>query len=391
MSKLSNAEKIQYMLSLVKRYLLRFYMLLCRVWPIDRKKAVIMSYYGGGFGDNGKAVALELHRRMPDVTIVWPLKPGSKEKLPDFCKTVKYRSLAYYREMATAAVWVDNARKDAEIIKRKNQFYIQTWHGMVALKQIEKDAEDSLGAGYLAGAKNDSKMADLILSGCGFFTKLCRRAFWYDGEILECGSPRLDVLFHMTPEKRRFVREQLGIPEDKRILLYAPTFRVTGETECYIGNYEQILSALKEKTGDDWVAAVRLHPNIADKADFITYTDRVINATAYPDLYELIPLADIVVSDYSSLMFDAGLINKPVLRYATDIDAYVKDRKFYFDTEKLPFPLSREPGALIDHLLNFDEQTYRQELDVFNKSLDYYENGTASEAVVDRIMEVLRK
>jgi len=379
------------MLSLAKRYLLRLYMLLCRIRPVDRKKAVIMSYYGGGFGDNGKAIALELHRQMPDVTIVWPLKPGSKEKLPNFCKSVEYRSLAYYRELATAAVWVDNARKDAEIIKRKNQFYIQTWHGMVALKQIEKDAEDSLSPSYLAGAKNDSKMADVILSGCGFFTKLCRRAFWYDGEILECGSPRLDVLFQQTTERRRLVREQLGIPEGKKILLYAPTFRATGETACYIRDFERILSALKEKTGDDWVAAVRLHPNIANKADFITYTDTVVNATVYPDLYELIPAADIVVSDYSSLMFDSGLINKPVLLYATDIDAYVKDRNFYFDIEKLPFPLAREMDELIDNLVHFDGQAYQRELDAFNKSLDYYENGTAAETVAGRIMEELRK
>jgi CDP-glycerol glycerophosphotransferase len=299
--------------------------------------------------------------------------------------------MAYYREMATAAVWVDNARKAADIVKRKDQYYIQTWHGMVALKQIEKDAQNSLSVGYLDDAKNDSKMADLILSGCGFFTKLCRRAFWYDGEILECGSPRLDVLFQLSEEKLRSVKAQLGIGEGKKVILYAPTFRANGNTGCYIQNYEQILSALKEKTGEDWVFAVRLHPNVANKAGFIAYSDRLINATVYPDLYELIPMADIVISDYSSLMFDSALIRKPVFLYATDIAEYTADRNFYFDIEKLPFPLARSSQELLENMLNCNEKEYLAAVDNFNESLDYYENGTASETVANKIMEVLSK
>lgn len=391
MNQLSNSEKLRYVLSLAKRYLLHFWMVICRIWPIDQKKIVIMNYYGGGFGDNGKAIALEVLKKMPDATIVWPVSPENKDKIPDFCRPVEYRSLAYYRELATAAVWIDNSRKDADVIKRKGQYYIQTWHGMVALKRIEKDAEESLSLGYIDSAKNDSQMADVILSGCGFFTNLCRRAFWYDGEILECGSPRLDVLFQQTEEKQRVVREKLGIPEGSKVLLYAPTFRANGDTSCYIQNYMQILRVLEDKTGDDWVAAVRLHPNIANQAGFITYSDKVINATVYPDLYELIPVADMVISDYSSLMFDAGLINKTVLLYAADIDAYVADRNFYFDIEKLPFPLARNQDELIHNLGNFDAGAYQRELEEFNKSLDYYENGTAAKTVTERIIGVLSK
>lgn len=391
MADLNHAKRIRHALSRVRRCLVHSWMYICRILPVDKNKVLIMSYYGGGFGDNGKAIALKLREKNPNIKIVWPATPENRDKLPAFCQYVKFRSMAYYREMATAAVWVDNARKAADIVKRKNQYYIQTWHGMVALKQIEKDAQNSLSVGYLDDAKNDSRMADLILSGCGFFTKLCRRAFWYDGEILECGSPRLDVLFQQSEEKMRSVKAQLGIDDNKKVLLYAPTFRANGDISCYIQNYEQILNVLKDKTGDDWVAAVRLHPNIANKAGFIAYSDKVINATAYPDLYEIIPVADIVISDYSSLMFDSGLINKTVLLYATDIEEYVADRNFYFNIEELPFPLAHNYDELICNLVNFDRCTYQRELEAFNKSLNYYEKGTASEAVVDRIMEVLSK
>lgn len=391
MSELSNSEKIRYVLSRVRRVLCHCLMYACRIVPIQKNKVVIINYYGKGFGDNGKAIAIMLHEQDPGLEIVWPTTENNGASLPDFCRNVKFRSIRYYYEMATAAVWIDNSRKGADIVKRKKQYYIQTWHGMVAMKQIEKDAQESLSIGYIDDAKNDSKMADVILSGCGFFTKLCRRAFWFDSEILECGSPRLDVLFEQSQERRNMVRRQLNISDGKKVLLYAPTFRANGNTDCYIQNFEQILDVLNEQTGEEWVAAVRLHPNVANKAGVVAYSDRVINTTVYPDLYELIPVADIVVSDYSSVMFDAGLINKKVLLYATDIEAYIADRNFYFNIENLPFPLAHNSRELIDKLVNFDQKTYQQKLDEFNGSLEYYENGTASKTVADRIMKVLGK
>lgn len=389
--KMSNKEKIGYFFARLRRVFCHCLMFVFRVFPLSKNKVVIINFYGKGYGDNGKAIATALHEHLPNLEIVWPLAQNYAEGFPDYCRCVKYRSIRYFYDMATAAVWVDNARKSAGIIKRKKQYYIQTWHGMVALKQIEKDAQAHLSVSYVDDAKNDSRMADVILSGCGFFTKLCRSAFWYDGEILECGSPRLDVLFQTSEEKMRCVKEQLGIESDKKIILYAPTFRADGNTDCYIQNYGQILSILEKATGDSWMFAVRLHPNIANKTGVITYSDQVINATAYPDLYELIPVADVVISDYSSLLFEAGLIHKKVFLYATDIDAYVADRNFYFDIEKLPFPLAHDQNELVHNLVNFDASTYQRELERFNRSLDYYENGTASEAVANRILEVLHK
>ena len=209
-------EKFRYLLSRVRRCLVHIWMYICRICPVDQNKIVIMNYYGGGFGDNGKAVALKLREKNSNVKIVWPAIASNCEKLPDFCKYVKYRSLAYYYEMATAAVWVDNSRKAADIIKRKNQYYIQTWHGMVPLKRIEKDAQDSLSIGYLEDAKHDSEMANVFLSGCEFFTKLCKSSFFYEGEVLECGSPRLDIMFNQSEKSKQEIRKKLKIPNDKK-------------------------------------------------------------------------------------------------------------------------------------------------------------------------------
>ncbi len=387
----SVGEGLRTVLSVARRLIVHSFMYSCRLAPIDKNKIVIMNYYGGGFGDNGKAIAEQLHKQNPGLKIVWPVKKSNKNKLPDYCIPVIFRSIKYYYEMATAAVWVDNSRKAADIVKRKGQFYVQTWHGMMGLKKVEKDAEELLSPSYIVDAKHDSKMADLILSGCRFFTDLCKRAFWYDGEILECGSPRLDILFANAEETAKKVRDKLEIAPQKKIVLYAPTFRNDGNTDCYIQKYEEILEGLSSAYDSEWVFAVRLHPNISDKANFIKYNSKVINATSYPDLYELILTADIVISDYSSLMFDASIINKPVFLYAADINNYKAERGVYFELHELPFPLSTNEEDLTDQLKHFDNKDYLKRLNEFNNDVVYYENGTASETVAKRILEEMSK
>jgi CDP-glycerol glycerophosphotransferase len=208
----------------------------------------------------------------------------------------------------------------------------------VPLKKIEKDTERTLEKTYIEHAKYDSKIIDVIISGCDYFTDIVRNSFWYKGEILECGTPRLDTVFSVTEENAPAIREKAGWAKDKRVILYVPTFRADLSTDCYRIDFEAVLDELERKTGDKWIFAVRLHPNLAEKADFIDYSDRVVNATPYPDLYELLPVCDAVVSDYSSVMFEAGMLGKAVFLYATDIEEYKKDRELYFEMNELPFP-----------------------------------------------------
>ena len=371
----------------VKHLVIKLMMTAFRVCPINRKKIVICSYFGKGYGDNGKALAEALLSLDPELDVVWGVKSQFADTLPENIRAVDYNSIKYLWELATAGAWIDNSRKNAGITKRKKQFYVQTWHGTVALKRIEQDVQENLDDFYVAGAKNDSKMANVILSGCRFFTELCKKAFWFDGEILECGSPRSDALFNTDSEKQLKVKASLGIPADKKVVLYAPTFRADGNLDCYNMDFEAVLDALEKKTGDSWVFCMRLHPNVSDKADFIKYSDRIFSGTNYPDLYELIPACDMVISDYSSVMFDAGLINKPVMLFANDIQSYAADRNFYFDIRKLPFDLAENNEQLLGCIENFDSDGYLERLDAFNKQIGFCENGTASKSVAERILK----
>lgn len=370
-----------------KHFVIRLMMTAFRVCPINRKKVVICSYFGKGYGDNGKAIAEALLKLDPELDIVWGVKSQFKDSLPENIRAVEYNSWKYLWELATAAAWVDNSRKNAGTTKRKKQFYVQTWHGTVALKRIEKDVEENLDEFYVAGAKHDSKMANVILSGCRFFTDLCKRAFWFDKEIAEVGSPRSDALFNTDEQKQAEVKKALGIPCDKKVVLYAPTFRADGNLDCYNMDFEAVLDALEKKTGDSWVFCMRLHPNVSDKADFIKYSDRIFSGTDYADLYELIPACDLVISDYSSVMFDAGLINKKVILFANDIESYTADRNFYLDIKSLPFPLAESNGELLESINNFDEKAYFEALNTFNNEIGYCENGTAAKTIAERILK----
>lgn len=272
--------------------------------------------------------------------------------------------------------------------KRKQQFYVQTWHGGVALKRIEKDIEKQLNLEYVHSALHDSSMIDLLVSNSRFCTDMYRRAFWYDGEIIECGSPRVDILFSCDSDQKKQIKEKLGFQSDDHIVLYAPTFRKDKGTECYRMDFKRILEALS-RDGASWKFAVRLHPNIADQADFLQYDADIINATNYPDMYELMAVSDILITDYSSVMFEAGFVKKPVFLFATDIEDYKQDRNFYFDLEQLPFPLATTNKDLLKQIECFSQSEYEMSVEAFNQSLGLQETGHASEILAERILQVI--
>lgn len=377
-------------LLLVKRVIVRMWMHICYKKPVEKNKVVFINFSGRGFGDNGKAVALKLMEADCDLDIVWATKNGAEKSLPDNIRSVPYQSLAFYKEMATASVWVNNCRMSAEIIKREGQYYVQLWHGGLPLKKIEKDTEITLEKTYIEHAKYDSSIIDIIISGCGYFSDIVKNSFWYKGEVLECGTPRLDGIFSVSEEKKAEIKKAAGLPSDKKVMLYVPTFRADMSTDCYKIDFSVVLEQMKNTTGEDWVFAVRMHPNVADKADFIEYNDSIINVTSYPDLYELLPASDAVVSDYSSVMFEAGMINKPVFLFATDVEEYKKDRELYFDISTLPFVFAENNKEFVEAVKGFDKEKYDARLTAFNSQMNYFEKGNASRIIAERIIQHIK-
>ncbi|MDR2596556.1 MAG: CDP-glycerol glycerophosphotransferase family protein [Treponema sp.] len=356
-----------------------------RIFPIQKNKIFIQNFNGKGYGENPKYIAEEIIRRKLDYALVWAARPEYHDNFPRTIKTVPYKSIRAVYEEVTAKMWIDNCRKQLYVRKRKAQYYIHTWHGTVNLKKIEKDVEQQLSVYYVKQAKHDSSLINLLLSDSKFSSQLYRSAFWYNGEIFECGSPRDDILINQNNNIKDTVKKHFNIADNTKIILYAPTFRDNFSVDVYNINYELILNGLSEQTKAPWVFLIRLHPNISEKSEFFAYNDKILNASNYSDMQELLLTCDMLISDYSDCMYECALMNKPVFLYISDYEQYKKERDFYFDLFLLPFPCAMNSVELLEKMLHFDTKIYLRALEEFFQKVGILRDGTASEKVVDRI------
>lgn len=365
----------------------RVFWIISSMFPIQNNKIVICNYYGRGFSDNAKYIAMECIKRNLNYDIVWLVSSMEKNtEFPRNIRLVKYGTVSAIKELATAKIWIDNSRKNYYTRKRKNQLYIQTWHGGIALKKIEKDAENSLNKSYVKFAKKDSKNANVFISNSKFNTNMYKSAFWYDGEVLECGVPRNDLFFNNIKETSDKIKSFFNIGDDKKIIMYAPTFRKDNNLEVYKFDYEKCIEEFNKKFSEEYVMLIRLHPNVFHKSEELKFnSDNVLNASFYPDMQELLVATDILITDYSSSMFDFMLTKKPCFIYASDIKDYNDDRGFYFELENLPFVISKTTEEMINNIKSFDKEIYLQKVDRFLKKQGCIDDGNASRRVVDWI------
>ena len=363
----------------ITRKFYKLYNFISKWQKINEKKIVFVSYYGAGYGDNPKAIADYIIENNLNFELVWLLDTNKNDGLdmPKEVKKVKYGSIRSLYELSTAKVWVDNCRKQYFPKKKKGQIYIQTWHGSLALKKIEADAP-SLPIQYVNMAKNDSSVIDVILSGCEFKTNVYKNSFWYSGEVLNIGTPRADVFFNEEKilQNKKKVLDFYNLEDDVKILMYAPTFRQSHNLDIYKLDYSKLERVLVHKFGGKWKIIVRLHPNIAHLADELQLPNTVLNVTSYKDMQELLCASDIVVTDYSGLMFDFYIMNRPLFLFCTDLEEYTsKDRELYFDFKELPFDLAKSNGELCDRIKEFDYQKYFSDVNLFKKNIGFCEAG----------------
>lgn len=358
--------------------------------PIKQNKIIVWSDSFKNFGCNPKYIISYLVNNYPDkFDIVWvfDVNRDIPQDLPDSIRVVRYFSLDYLYEISTAKFIICNSRTGSPYFfeKRKGQFYIQTWHSSLRLKKIEKDVEKFLPETYITNAINDSKKIDLILSGCDFSTNIFKNSFWYEGEILKSGTPRTDVLLGNGEVIRNKIFDKHNISKEKKLILYAPTFRSDKKADLFGFDFE----FLKETLGESYELAYRLHPNIVDKMDKI---NGVISMNSYPDMQELLCACDFLITDYSSSMFDMAIARKKCLLYVPDLETYLeKERELYFNIVDLPFPISKNMKDLCENILNFNNNKYLDKVNSFVSQIGSYEDGHAAERVSKIIINEMEK
>ncbi|MBQ4120201.1 MAG: CDP-glycerol glycerophosphotransferase family protein [Clostridia bacterium] len=370
---------------------LKLYIFLFRCRKLENNKIIFWANNFKHFGDSPKYIALYLLKHYPGkFDLVWIFENGKEipEDLPEGIRVVKYFSLDYLRELHTAKFVICNARTGQGHMwyKRKGQRYIQTWHSSLRLKKIEGDAP-TLPQSYVEAAKADSKKIDLLLSGCEFSTNIFKNAFWYSGEIAKFGTPRSDVLINGSTETKEKVFEHYGIAQNNKLLLYAPTFRDNKNADIFGMDFEKLSSTLA-KGENNWSVGCRLHPNITDNLS----NEFAISMSKYSDMQELVAAADILITDYSSCMFDMAVANKLCILYAPDLQSYTSnERGLYFDISELPFPIAKNMDELLKIIENFDNKQYESDLKAFMNKIGSYEDGNASKMVAEYIIKNTNK
>ncbi len=365
-----------------------FFSILCfvmRVFPIQKNKIVCCNMKGKRYGDNPKYIVDEILRERLPYEIVWLIKKDTDIDLPEGIRPANYNPFRMAYELATAKIWIDSNTKPLGVLKRRGQYYIQTWHGSYGLKKMYGDIPDKMNLFDKRNIQYNSKIQDLFVSNSTFYSQIYKRAFWYNGEILQSGSPRNDIFFTENEECIEKVQNYFQT-KGKKMALYAPTYRNNFGTDAYRLDFERMRNNLGKRFGGDWVILVRLHPhNLMDAEQFMQYSDTIVNATSYSVMQELLVACDILISDYSSCMFDFVTTGKPCFMYASDAAQYKEEHDFYFNIYELPFPLAENNDEMEDKILKFDENVYKDNLQKLFQQVGLCEDGTACIQVVNWI------
>ena len=364
---------------------------ICKCLPVRRNKIMFISHLGKGYGCNPKYICEYLRISHPgEFELHWVYDPTcfKKEDIPSGILPVSMYSLRFIYDILTCGFLISNTRLPQwfNFRNRKGQCYIQTWHSSLRLKKIERDA--NLGEEYEKTAKCDASKTSLMVSGCRFSSDIYKSSFWYSGPVLEIGTPRLDFLLNQNDSTKSAILSKAGLRPDCHYLLYAPTFRKGGNLDAYDIDYKSLVAALSERFGGVWKILCRLHPNLIGKVSLDDVSEECIDMTTYDDIQELLVISDMLITDFSSCMFDVAFMRKPCVLYASDYFQYVKtERDLYFNIETLPFPLVISNDELYKTILAFNQDTYITKVDNFLTSIESFEKGTSCHKIYEYIKQ----
>lgn len=351
-----------------------------RILPIRKGRMMCLCWNGERYGCNPKVITdyIASDSLLCSSFDIWyGLKDIDKYKadLPSSIHQIELGSLEYYKLLYTSQFVISNTRCSGLYFpyKKSGQLYIFTGHGGCGIKKIEFDTQ-ALSAQYLKNAQIDSSRIDLFLTGSTYRTRVIRSAYRYQGEVLEMGIPRNDMLVNQVEKKN---------DGEKHYLIYAPTFRSNKAYEHYKFDIDRLVYALEKRFGGEWYIRVSSHPNMATYYhDIYDFTHPRMIDVGGKDIQSYLCSSDVLLTDYSSAEMDFSLLKRPVFQLCRD--RYQYDRGFYINPEDLPFPYAENEEQLIDNILSFDNDKYLRELETFNRDvIGLNETGHATEAVVE--------
>lgn len=395
-------RKIIRKLTLVKRKI--FYNKFYKKFKVDEKTILFEVFGGRNYSCSPKYIYEEMTKlkEFEDYKFVWSFIEPEKHKVKESKNLiiVKHASKEYYKYCASSKYWIINSIMGEHVKKKDNQIYVQCWHG-TPLKRLRCDIEVSgsvLNSISEIRKRNDldASRFDLFLSPSKFATEKFISAFnlknlGKENIIIEEGYPRNELLFTYTENDVKKIKQKFNISENKKVIMYLPTFRDNQHTSGvgYTYNIGIDFDRLKEKFGDEYVILFSTHYFVANSIDLSKYEGFVINVNGkFDDINELYIISDIIMTDYSSVFFDFANLKRPMLFYMYDLDDYKGNlRDFYLDLEELPGPIAKTQDELEDNLENLSkmQEKYKEKYKKFNDKFNYLDDKDATKRVIKKI------
>lgn len=382
---------------------------LCRKFPVAGNRIVFDNYMGRGYGCNGKYVLEYILEEEPELAdkldIIWIVKDAERcaGQFPPKVRLVEYGTREAFIAYATAGIWIKNFQMvyylNKGLLKRPGQTYIQMWHGSLGIKKIEGNCDYlNKNKAWRALAERNARYTDYWISNSAFESQVYRDAFWGAGTILEYGHPRNDIFFgNKAADGKDKVRREYNLSNEK-IVLYVPTFRDENGSQVSGIDSAGLLESLEKRFGGEWVYMIRKHPRMFTEPENTGMehikniaSERVIDVSEYSDIQELLAAADVVITDYSSAIFDFLLSGKPGFLLAEDYGVYEDIRGLYYPLEETPFPLARSQKELWENIKTFDPEQYRKNCKLFLNGKGSVEDGCAAARVAALIKTILEE
>ena len=368
----------------------------------DDKLVYFQTFSGRGYSDSPKAM-YEYMLSAPEYAgyrFVWSFKEPEKYSFllkNGRTEIVKFRSKADNKALRKAKYWIANYRMLDYQHPRKDQVYVQCWHG-TPLKRLGYDIAESDNAmnsieEIREKYRTDAKKFRWLLSPSPFATDKFATAWnlretGQEYKILEAGYPRNDRLAKATAAETEELKEKLGVA-GRKVILYAPTWRdnqhVSGKGYTY--RTEVDFDKLKKELGDEYIILFRAHYLVANSFDFARYEGFVKDVSSYPDINDLYIASDILVTDYSSVFFDCSILERPIIFYMYDLEQYEGElRGFYLSLDELPGPIVRDEDALIEEIQSAYKWKADEAYKNFVRTYNPYEDGDSSKRVLARVI-----
>ncbi len=398
----------------MKKYLkscIRFiYHIMVKVLPVRRKIIVFNSNVGRNYTGNPRALyeAMRADDRYKEYKKIWffnreYIKGETYKKYSKYIQSdsnsriVTYGLLRYHYHMAVAGVWIFDGRQESYLVKRKKVTYLQCWHG-TPLKKLALDmenlnmSEEKDITDYKNRFLKESAAWDMLISQNPFSTETFRRCFGFKGDMFEEGYPRNDML-RKSKHEISALKETYSIPRDKKVILYAPTWR--DDRSNGDGSYKFVseldFKAVYEKLNEEYIFIIKQHYLVRQKLECDKSFVKVFGADT--DITELYLISDMLITDYSSVMFDYIILDKPMIFYMFDLESYRDTlRGFYFDIlAEAPGPIVKNTEELIDAITEVAAKgTDKLSMLSFKSKYAPHDDGQAAKRILDRLYKTIR-